>query len=135
MASILVIDDNPKARKPLMKLLKSEGYRVTGASNSLEALTLARRSNPDLVLLDVMLPPMDGLTFLMLLREEPAGRETPVILLTGLSDPHTVARAKELGVKAHLVKSHFEPEYLLELVRKYTSHDDSASPPEPLASA
>lgn len=121
MPSVLVIDDNPQARKPLMKLLKTEGYRVTGAANSLEALSLAKRGHPDLVLLDVMLPPMDGLTFLMLFREDPKGRDVPVILLTGLNDANTVARAKELGVKEHLVKAQFTPEYLLELVRKYTA--------------
>jgi CheY-like chemotaxis protein len=119
MASILVVDDQAEARKPLMKLLKMEGYQVVGACNALEALALTRRGHPDLVLLDVMLPPMDGLTFLMLMREDPRTRDVPVVLLTGLSDEHTTMRARELGVKEHLVKAQFTPDELLAVVKKH----------------
>ena len=96
-----------------------EGYEVLGASNSFEALAQVQRNHPDLVLLDVMLPQMDGLTFLMLLRDNPRGRDLPVILFTGLSDPHTIARAKELGVKEHLIKAQFSPAQLLEAVKRH----------------
>jgi len=123
MASILVVDDQADARKPLMKLLKLEGYSVVGAANALEALALTRRGHPDLVLLDVMLPPMDGLTFLMLMREDPSTRDVPVVLLTGLSDEHTANRARELGVKEHLVKTRFTPDELLAVVKKHVAQN------------
>jgi len=119
MSTILVVDDHTETRKPLLRLLQMEGYKVVGAANALEALAAANHSDPDLILLDVMLPPMDGLTFLMRMREDERRRETPVIVVSGLSDPQTVARAKELGVKEHLVKTQFSPEELLAAVKRH----------------
>lgn len=117
MSTILVVDDHAETRKPLLRLLELEGYKALGAANALEALALAHHSDPDLIVLDVMLPPMDGLTFLMRMREDEHRRETPVIVVSGLSDPQTVARARELGVKAHLVKTQFSPQELLEMIK------------------
>jgi CheY-like chemotaxis protein len=119
MSTILVVDDHADTRKPLVRLLQMEGYKAIGAANALEALAVANHMNPDLILLDVMLPPMDGLTFLMRLREDEKRRDLPVIVVSGLSDPQTIARAKELGVKEHLVKTHFTPQELLEAVKRY----------------
>lgn len=118
MALILVVDDHADTVKPLIRLLQQEGYTAIGASNAFEALGAAQNSKPDLILLDVMIPPMDGLTFLMRLREDPAGRAIPVIVVSGLSDPQTVARAKELGVREHLVKTQFSPDDLLNAIKR-----------------
>jgi two-component system OmpR family response regulator/two-component system alkaline phosphatase synthesis response regulator PhoP len=118
MATILVVDDHDETRKPLMRLLQLEGYSALGACNALEALGVSQESNPDLILLDVMIPPMDGLTFLMRLREEPKGREIPVIVVSGLSDHQTISRAKELGVRELFVKSQFSNEELLAAVKR-----------------
>lgn len=118
MAVILVVEDQAEARKPLVKLLKLEGYDVTGAATTLEALAHARHKRPDLVLLDVMIPQLDGLTFLMLFREDRNFRDVPVVLLTGVSDEHTLNRARELGVKDYLLKAQFTPEHLLSIVHR-----------------
>jgi CheY-like chemotaxis protein len=118
MAMILVVDDHDETRKPLVKLLQMEGYTAIGASNAFEALGAAQRQAPDLILLDVMIPPMDGLTFLMRLREDPKGREIPVVVVSGLSDPQTIARAKELGVREQLVKTQFTSEELMAAVKR-----------------
>ncbi len=118
MATILVVDDHNDTRRPLVRLLQLEGYNATGASNALEALASAQHYPPDLILLDVMIPPMDGLTFLMRLREDAKAREIPVVVVSGLSDPQTIARAKELGVREHLVKTQFTPDELLQAVKR-----------------
>ncbi len=115
---ILVVDDHAETRKPLVRLLQVEGYTAVGASNAFEALGAAQNSSFDLILLDVMIPPMDGLTFLMRLREDPRGREVPVVVVSGLSDAQTIARARELGVREHLVKTQFSSEQLLDAVRR-----------------
>src|SRR2546430_5435539 len=107
MATILVVDDQPEDRKPLAKLLKTKGFQVVAASNAFEAMAAAQRVNPDLILLDVAIPPMDGLTFLMLLREHPAGRDMPVIVITGMNDSNTLSRAHNLRVKDVLIKNEF----------------------------
>ena len=119
MATILVAEDNDAARRPLVRLLKAEGYEVLSAATAFEAMAIAQRGDTDLILLDVSMPPIDGLTFLSRLREMPGGDNIPVILVTGLSDELTHRRAEELGVKEFLVKSQFEPAELLELVRKH----------------
>ena len=119
MGTILVVDDHAETRKPLLKLLQLEGYQAVGAATAYEALAETNKANPDLILLDVMIPPMDGLTFLMRLREDVRSREVPVIVVSGLSDPQTAARAKELGVKEHLVKTQFSPQQLLEAIRRH----------------
>jgi len=118
MAMILVVDDHAETRKPLVRLLQVEGYTAVGAANAFEALGAAQNSSFDLILLDVMIPPMDGLTFLMRLREDPRGREVPVVVVSGLSDAQTIARARELGVREHLVKTQFSSEQLLDAVRR-----------------
>ena len=118
MATILVVDDHDATRKPLLKLLQLEGYTAVGASTAFEALAATQQTTPDLILLDVMIPPMDGLTFLMRLREDAKGREIPVVVVSGLSDPQTIARAKELGVREQLVKTQFSSEELMAAVKR-----------------
>ena len=127
MGTILVVDDHAETRRPLVRLLQLEGYRAEGAGNAFEALGLFNQTVPDLILLDVMIPPMDGLTFLMRLREDVRGREVPVIVVSGLSDPQTVARAAELGVREHLVKTQFTPQQLLDAVKRHIRPDGAAA--------
>ena len=119
MATILVAEDSDSARRPLVRLLKAEGYEVLTATTAFEAMAAAQRGNPDLILLDVSMPPIDGLTFLSRLREMPGGNQIPVIVVTAMSDDLTHRRAEELGVKEYLVKSKFEIAELLELVKKH----------------
>jgi CheY-like chemotaxis protein len=119
MSLILVVDDHADTLKPLVRLLQLEGYQATGATNAFEALAATQNSTPDLILLDVMIPPMDGLTFLLRLREDPKGREIPVIVVSGLSDPQTMARAKELGVREQLVKTQFTTQELLDAIKRH----------------
>ena len=127
MATILVVDDHNDTRRPLVKLLQLEGYTAFGASNAFEALAISNQQDPDLILLDVMIPPMDGLTFLMRVREDIKGRDTPVIIVSGLSDPQTMQRAKELGVREHLVKTQFSPQELLDAIRRHIRRPASPS--------
>jgi CheY-like chemotaxis protein len=119
MPTILVVDDHGPTRRPLVRLLQLEGYKVVSAADAFEATTMAKKNLPDLILLDVMIPPMDGLTFLMLLRQEGPQFQVPVILITGLNDAQTAERARELGIKDYLVKSQFTLEELIRLVKKY----------------
>jgi DNA-binding response OmpR family regulator len=74
---------------------------------------------PDLVLLDVMMPEMDGITMLQEMREEPQYKELPVILLTALSDETRMKKARELGVREYLVKTRFSYDELVDQVGKH----------------
>ena len=119
MATILVVDDDPAARKPMARLLKMEGYDVVCAENAVVAMAEALGRPLDLILLDVSMPPMDGLTFLFLLRERSCGRDVPVIVLSGHDDANTIARARRLGVCEYLVKSTYRTPDLLDLIRHH----------------
>ena len=127
MGIVLVVDDDPAARKPLARLLEGEGYSVQVAPDGGVAMAKVLGSSPvDLILLDVGLPRMDGLTFLWRIRETAAGRTIPVIIVSGDGEEDTMRRAEELGAKDYLVKSRFKTRELLELVRRYTRKGEKA---------
>lgn len=129
MATILVVEDSAEAMRPLTRLLKQEGYDVLTARDAYSAAAAVRNDHPDLMLLDVGIPPMDGLTMLMLLRDEHQIGDTPVILVTGACDKETATRAAGLGVKAYMVKSQFTPDQLLSEIRRYLRPPASAAKP------
>ena len=132
MATILVVDDDPAALKPMARLLKMEGHDVVCAENAIMAMATALNSRPNLILLDVAIPPMDGLTFLFLLRERPFGKEIPVIVISGRDDARTMHRARELGVHEYLVKSQYKTSELLDLVRRYCPSPEETAAGEDL---
>jgi two-component system, NtrC family, sensor kinase len=137
MPVVLVVDDQPEDRKPLAKLLKTKGFQVVTASNAFEAMAAAQREDPDLILLDVAMPPMDGLTVLMLLRDSEIGRNTPVIVITGMNDSNTISRAQNLRVKEIFIKNSFAIPELLEAVDKHIRRTEppNEQPSEESASA
>lgn len=132
MATILVVDDDPAARKPMARLLQMEGHEVFCAENAVAAMAAAIGHKPDLILLDVAIPPMDGLTFLFLLRERPFGKDVPVIVISGRDDARTMHRARELGVHEYLVKSQYKTSELLDLVRRYCPSPEETAAGEDL---
>src|SRR5688572_11129586 len=98
MATILVVHDEATMRNGLTRLLRHEGYDVLGAGNGREALDVldaggaGTAAAPDLILLDLMMPELDGLGLLEILHADPRWKELPVVVLNGLSDVHTVRR-------------------------------------------
>ena len=119
MCTILVVDDHPVTREPLARLLRYEGFQTACAANGVEALAAVNQAKPDLILLDVMMPKMNGVDFLDALRRDAAGRSIPVLALTGVLDPKQLARLGELGVVGVMTKSRFTVEQLLDCVREH----------------
>ncbi|MDZ4771297.1 MAG: response regulator transcription factor [Chloroflexota bacterium] len=99
--TLLVVDDKLAVRALLLDYLSESGYRVILAANGREALTVARQHKPDLILLDVMMPEMDGFAFLEAYRKE---RETPVILLTAKIEETDKVAGLELGADDYITK-------------------------------
>jgi CheY-like chemotaxis protein len=85
-ATVLIVDDQQRGREVLAQVLESEGYDIILSGDGGEAIRLARRSVPDLVLLDVMMPVMDGFEVCRHLRADPAVALVPIILVTPLDD-------------------------------------------------
>jgi len=101
-AHILVVDDEPSMRKYLQTVLELDSYRVTTAANGLEALERVQHDNPDLVLLDVVMPGADGLETLQRIRE--VRPSTKVVMLSCVRDTRKVAQAMRLGAQDYLSK-------------------------------
>ncbi len=99
--TLLVVDDKPELRLLLQEYFTQEGYRVLTAANGAQALELARRERPDLIILDIMMPEMDGYAFLRTYtREAP----TPIILLTARVDETDRVLGLELGADDYVTK-------------------------------
>ena len=119
MSTVLVVDDETGPRQALMRLLAKEGYETVAAGDGNEALRALEARTPDVVLLDLMMPGMDGMELLEALQRHPLWKGLPVVVLTALSDTHTVNRAQQLGAKAYLVKATFSVAEMLDHVRRY----------------
>lgn len=117
MASILVVDDSASLRNMVTFTLKQEGYQVVEAGNGQEALGKAQSARFDLVLTDVNMPIMDGITLCSELRKLPAFKFTPILVLTTESSPEMKQRGKAAGATGWLVKP-FNPEKLLSTIKR-----------------
>ncbi len=102
--SILVVDDNVDAADSLAMLLQIYGHEVHTAHDGLEAVAAAARLQPDLVLLDIGLPKLDGYGAARQIREQSGGKRIVLAALTGWGQDEDRARSKEAGFDAHLVK-------------------------------
>ena len=110
-ATILVVDDQASVRQLLREYLSEHGFRVITASDGQSALYTARRENPDLILLDLMMPHMDGYQFIKQFRQE---RQTPIIIVTAREEESDAVLGLELGADDYVVK----PFRLRELVAR-----------------
>ena len=104
MARILIVDDQEDIRLALSITLRDAGHAVYEAANGAEAIEEAIAQQPDLVLMDVMMPVMDGFSALRALKEQPATHNTPVLMLTALSRPEQRERARVLGAFDYITK-------------------------------
>jgi two-component system alkaline phosphatase synthesis response regulator PhoP len=108
---ILVCDDEPYILMALTDAVEMEGYECVTAINGKEALEKARETNPDLIMLDIMMPFMDGFEVCRELKADPATRDIPVIMLTAKSQQVDIQRGKDAGADDYITKP-FRPSTL-----------------------
>jgi two-component system chemotaxis response regulator CheY len=116
-ANILTVDDSASIRLTTKVTLTNAGYSVTEAVNGAEGLAAAKGGSFDLIVTDLNMPVMDGLTMIEELRKLPAQAGVPIIFLTTESDADLKARAKAAGATGWLTKP-FDPENLVKIVKK-----------------
>lgn len=112
---VLVVEDNADAREMLQVLLEMAGYDVVGAADGSEAIALADSHRPQVALVDIGLPGIDGCEVCRRLRDEPWGREMFIAAQTGWGEDDHRRRCADAGFDAHLVKP-VEPDRLLRLL-------------------
>ncbi|MBN3895345.1 MAG: PleD family two-component system response regulator [Nostoc sp. NOS(2021)] len=101
---VLIVDDEPFIRLILRHFLEREGYQIVEAQNGIEALTLFSQLHPDIVLLDAIMPDMDGFECCTQLQHLDFSKHTPVLMITGLEDQESVDRAFEVGAMDYVNK-------------------------------
>jgi two-component system cell cycle response regulator DivK len=104
MARVLIVEDNPTNMKLATFLLQSAGHTVLSASDAEAGLTLARDQQPQLILMDIQLPGMDGLEATLLLKQDEATRAIPVIALTALAMKGDEERIRAAGCDGYIAK-------------------------------
>jgi len=126
MAKILVVDDDMGCRRLTSKVLAIHGYSTISAANGREALQAMDQGDVDLVLLDLMMPDMDGLSFMQAMRKHSEWANVPVLVLSGIADLDVADKVKESGVQGYLVKSRYSIDELLMRVRQQLGNHPDA---------
>ncbi len=114
---VLIVEDNDLNRKLLRDVLRAQGYRILETTTAEEGLEIARNEKPRLVLMDLQLPGMDGITALKHLKEEPATKDIPVIAVTASAMPHERTRIVAAGFDGYQTKPISVKAFLAELRR------------------
>ena len=127
MAKILIIEDDPLMLRMYQKIFKFEGYDVFIATNGEEGITAAKNNKPTLILLDIMMPKMNGLEVLDKLKENPDTKKIPTVMLTNLAGSHDAEKALTAGAVKYIVKSEYDPKQVTNMVKEilagYTRDD------------
>jgi DNA-binding response OmpR family regulator len=117
MAKIAIIEDDAAISQMYRIKFETEGFEVNTAENGKLGLELIEKMKPDIVLLDLMMPEMNGDEMLQKLRKTPFGKNLKVIILTNMGESEAPDTIKELGVIAFIVKANMTPRQVAELVK------------------
>jgi DNA-binding response OmpR family regulator len=114
---ILIVEDDKFLRELIVRKLSNEGYEVAEAVDGEQGLQKTKETKPDLVLLDLILPGIDGFEVLAQKKEDPFIAAIPVIVLSNLGQKEDVDKGLSLGATDYLIKAHFTPGEIIEKVR------------------
>jgi HD-like signal output (HDOD) protein/CheY-like chemotaxis protein len=132
MARVLIIDDTPLFREPMSASLRVVGLETETAADGKEGIRKARARTPDLILLDLAMPGMDGLEVARICRADPAIKDVPILLLSAVADRQCVIRAAKLGIDDFLLKTQISMTEMLQRIYKHlgsTARKSKASSP------
>ncbi len=115
---LLLIEDDPLMLRLYRKIFELEGYEVELAAGGQEGLDKAKSDKPTLVLLDIMMPKMDGFEVLGKLKEDPETKDIPVVVLTNLAGTQDAKKAMEMGASKYIIKSEQDPKEVATLVKE-----------------
>lgn len=102
--TVVMVDDDEFQRKIVSKILEEENYRLVFAAGGVEALSVLRKTRPDLILMDIMMPDMDGLEVMRQMKTVPRLADIPIIMITGKSEKNIVTESLKAGATGFVVK-------------------------------
>lgn len=121
---LLIVEDDEMIASMYRTKLEQEGFKVLIANDGALGLSMAASQNPDLVLLDIIMPQLDGFTVLRELKSSAKTKKIPVIMLTNLGTDEDKKKGNELGAVDYLVKAGLTPAQVAEAVKKYIAKKD-----------
>lgn len=130
MQKILIVEDDISMGTMYQRIFKLEGYDAVHAVDGIDALEKVATENPSAILLDIMMPRMNGIEVLERLKSNPSTKEIPVFMLTNLANTADSKTAMQMGAVAYIIKSEHDPSQVVEIVKKALplSQPPSASP-------
>lgn len=118
MKKILIVEDEKLLAEMYRDKFSQEGFEVQLASEAREALKIIKKNKPDIILLDILLPRGNGVSFLERLKKEEFLSSIPVIIFSNFDDPQVKKKVRELGIKDYFIKTDFTPQEIVEKVKK-----------------
>ena len=115
---LLIIEDDPLMSRMYQKIFKFEGFNIDTVSEGEEGLSKVKSQKPTLILLDIMMPKMNGLEVLEKLKADPATKNIPVVVLTNLAGATDADRAISMGAVKYIIKSEHEPKEVANMVKE-----------------
>lgn len=117
LTKVLLVEDDKMILDMYTLKFSQEGYKVYSADNGKEGLDLAKKEQPDVILLDIILPQMDGFSVLKRLKSDNSTKNIPVVLLTNLGQDGDVKKGLELGAIDYLIKANYTPSQVVEKIK------------------
>lgn len=114
---VLIIEDEPDIREAMAEALVQANIKTLTAANGVEGLSMAIKEKPDLILLDIVMPKMDGHAVLEKLRQDPWGKKVKVIMLTSMDDVRNIGIAHKNSITDYIIKAHSSLDDIVSKVR------------------
>ena len=117
--TILLVEDDETLRDMYTLKIEAEGYKLLTAADGEVGLALALSNHPDVILLDIMMPKMDGFAVLTELKKDEALKQTPILMLSNLGQQADVDKGKQLGANDYVVKASMTPTQVVAKIKSY----------------
>jgi DNA-binding response OmpR family regulator len=125
---VAIIEDDMAIVQMYRTKFENEGYEVATAPDGITGLELIGTEKPDIVLLDLMMPNMNGLDMLQRLRNQPGGREAKVVVLTNMGDTETATKVYKMAADDYIVKAEMTPKQVSERIKALLARDNGDQP-------
>ncbi|MCK4919043.1 MAG: response regulator [Candidatus Pacebacteria bacterium] len=122
---VLIIEDDVYISEMYKIKFESENYKTVITNNGSEVINLIKKEKPNIILLDIVMPVMDGFDVLKIIKSNKKFNNIPVVMLTNLSQKESIERVFELGAKGYIVKSHFTPSEVVKKVKDILDGNES----------